>query len=133
MTSDPDYQGMIISVPDLPRAELVGTWWRRRWQFELARGRWRHRRLPPPTGAWRDVATVVTGTFVSDTELMVETFSVHEVLSGDELTYMSVVAAWLLFRHSPEDVLVNGVAGHPLLRMSKLTPEIISWLESEGY
>jgi hypothetical protein len=128
-----DYKGAEIGVPATPVPERVGTWWRRRWHLVLNDGVWESPMIPPPVADIRDIALVVTANRVSETELCIEVFSVSDVLTGDELTYVSTVAVWLARRYGQEAIEIEGVKKHPLLRMVRLSDEIVAALERDGY
>ncbi|CAM3742438.1 hypothetical protein KIPE111705_22770 [Kibdelosporangium persicum] len=49
------------------------------------------------------------------------------------MAYLSMVVIWLTRGYSTGEVLVNGVENHPILSLSKISPETAAFLESEGY
>jgi hypothetical protein len=76
---------------------------------------------------------VVTAWWVTQTTFVVETCTRHEALSGDELTYVSIIGAWLRMRFAPAKLVVEGVENHPILRMSELPSETVRQLGEQGY
>src|SRR5688500_16143097 len=90
-----DYEDFTIRVPELPVAERVGEWWRRRWHFEVPEASETTFRLPPPLGEIRELSMLVSSWWESNSILIVETITGEEELSVDEMTYMSLVGAWL--------------------------------------
>jgi hypothetical protein len=128
-----DYDDMKIKAPGYPAAVRVGIWWRRRWHFRLASGEWRYPLLLPPTSDNREVGLVITVSHVSAAEVVVDIYSSSEVVGVEELVYLSVFAAWLGYRYSHENVLIENLETHPLQSMSKLSPELTDYLERNGY
>jgi hypothetical protein len=65
--------------------------------------------------------------------MVLELHTRNEKLSGDELTYVSVAAAWLVVCFPDSDIVVDGVLEHPILRMSSLSPHLVRDLQGRGY
>jgi hypothetical protein len=125
-----DYQGKSILAAPQPRAERVGRWWRRRWHFTLTGSRPEGFVFPPPMGEMEDVAFVIASRWTSESELVIETFTLHERYSGSELTYLSLVAVWLRECAEDGDLMIEGVVGHPLLRLCRLSEAVIAEIKS---
>ncbi|WP_173140068.1 hypothetical protein [Kibdelosporangium persicum] len=91
--------------------------------------------MPPPLvqGPDATLAMVVSVTCLSDVEVLVESFSPEQLMAGGEMAYLSMVVIWLTRGYSTGEVLVNGVENHPILSLSKISPETAAFLESEGY
>ncbi|MBB5874591.1 hypothetical protein F4553_008025 [Allocatelliglobosispora scoriae] len=63
----------------------------------------------------------------------IDAFRSTEVVADGELTYISMFAAWLVYKHPGRKVLVNGVTDSPILKMSRVDDSAISFLENHGY
>jgi hypothetical protein len=89
-----DYDGVTIRSPKFPVAERIEDWWRRRWHFTLPDGGKGRIVVPPPIGVYGDV-TMIVSAWPTDEGAIVETFTREEKLSAEEITHVSVIAAWL--------------------------------------
>ena len=49
------------------------------------------------------------------------------------MTYLSVVSNWLRIRAAGSEVLVEGVAGHPMARLSDIGAEVAERWRQLGY
>jgi hypothetical protein len=127
-----DYAGITIRSTPVPVPDRVGSWWRRRWTFVVAGGR-REFRLPPPLGDATDLQLVASCWWESESQLVLELHTRNEQLSGDELTYVSIVAAWLAVCFPDAEIIVDGVRDHPLLKTSRLSPDLVRYLRDHGY
>jgi hypothetical protein len=111
----------------------VGAWWRKQWHFEIIGGAVVPNRLPPPIGEIGGGILIATAMQVSERRLLVETFTASEALADVEMTYVSIVAAWMATKFPPESIRVEGVVNHPLLSVSRLNAELLAMLEAHGY
>jgi hypothetical protein len=128
-----DYEGLRLRVPTMPPSERVGDWWRQRWHFRLEHATGGEFRLPPPLGEIREMAMLVSSWWESETLLIVEMITREQELSVDELTYVSLVGAYLRWKFPEGDILVEDMMDHPILKMSRLGPESIRFLREHGY
>lgn len=127
-----DYADIVVRPMPIPTPDRFGSWWRRRWHFDVARGG-RNFRIPPPIGDAAELQAVVSSWWDSDSRLVLELHTRKEVLDGDELTYISIVAAWLRVCFPGEDIMVNGIRDHAILKMSRLSPDVIQDLRERNY
>jgi hypothetical protein len=128
-----DYEGVRLNVPALPVAERVGTWWRRRWHFEISGGATGGFALPPPIADAMEGNLILTSWWPTADSLVVEVFGRTERLSADEMTYISIIGAWLRVRFSESDIKLEGTSTNAILKMSQLSPETIRMLTEYGY
>jgi hypothetical protein len=69
----------------------------------------------------------------SESVLAVDLYTREARLTGDALTYLSVVAAWLCVRSADSELLVEGVIGHPITRMSEIGSDVAERWRKQGY
>jgi hypothetical protein len=127
-----DYEGLRPRVSVTPPSESVGDWWRRRWHFRVENASGGEFRLPPPLGEIQEIAMLVSSWWESGT-LVVEMTTKEQELSVDELTYMSLIGAYLTWKFPEGDIVVNDMVDHPILKMSRLGSESTRFLRDHGY
>lgn len=126
-----DYADMRLRPIAFPAPERIGSWWRWRWTFLVTKGG-RRFRLPPPT-VELDLQMLVSCWWEDDSLLVLECHTRDDKMTGDELTYVTIAAAWLRISFPEAEILVQGVHDHPILRMSQLPPELIQYFRGRGY
>ena len=89
-------------------------------------------RLPPPM-VELDLQMLVSCWWESDSRMILEAHTRDDKMSGDELTYITIAAAWLRVCFPEAEILVENVHDHPILRMSQIPPERIRYLHDLGY
>jgi len=128
-----DYEDVRLNVAALPDPERIGAWWRRRWHFEISGGAAGGFALPPPMGEGMDGDMILSSWWPAAGRLVVEAFGRTEKTSADEMTYISVIGAWLRVRFPDSEIKLEGTSTNAVLRMSRLNPDSIRWLEENGY
>jgi hypothetical protein len=113
-----DYSDLFVRLPAAPEPEQRGSWWSHVWQFTVEEPSGGPLRLPPPPDHLVDMWVVVLCEWRSPTELVVDVLTRDRALTGDELAYVSVIAASLK-KQLGESLAVEGRRDHPIFRMSR--------------
>lgn len=80
-----------------------------------------------------ELRIVASSWWESSTRFVFELLTADEKLSGNETTYISMVASWLQLEYPQAKILVEGVENHPILRISEIAPELVKFLRDNGY
>ena len=122
-----------IAVSPSPVPERIDLWWRRRWHFTLSEELGPDLALPPPIGSEIDTTIIVVSWWPSSADLMIDIFTDGEAVNGSEITYISLIGAWLRSRFPSLQVSLEGSPNHALLSASRIDQNADRILRDHGY
>lgn len=132
MPESGSYEGVTPRHVPLPQVVEVGEWWRSRWRFRSLGVELERFSVPPP---WGDIDS--TSLFVScwwDGDVLVtDVLSRTEAISGESLTCVSMIAAWFEYKAGANNVEVDGIMRHPVLKLSQIESWYVEQMEALGY
>jgi len=128
------YEGVKLNPVPPPPTVAVGGWWRTRWHLRSVGDPLGSFPIPPPWGDVDATSLFISCWWGSDDELVVDAFSRSKEISGELLSCVSMIVAWFEYKSGAGRVIeVDGLRGHPLMRLSQIESGYIEEMEALGY